>query len=128
MKHILVVAGGNALALMASIAWMQHFKRCNATFYYLQKETINGLTEEETSLLHQVGLTLEFKAFPFLNASLDYVICVQQNGLEEAKHFQSQALVFDYHFELHEKKQEAVLAMKQYFERFCKMYLNEYML
>lgn len=127
MKYILVIANGNSLALAISIAWMQHFKRCQASFYYLEKELIN-LTTDELSYFNKMGLSLEIKAQPFQQSKLDYVICVQQNGLEKAKTFQSQALVFDYHFNLDENKEEALLAMKQYFERFCKMYLNEYMI
>jgi hypothetical protein len=127
MKHILVIADGSALALAASVGWMHNFKRCQASFYYIEKEFIN-LTTEELSYLNKMGLNSEVKAQPLQQSSLDYVICVQQNGLEVAKTFQSHALVFDYHFNLDENKEDALLAMKQYFERFCKMYLNEYMI
>lgn len=135
MKHILILGNGNTLCIKATAGLMEAFRRYPATFYYQAEQ---GQTDDEDwggAYLSAVGLNdsaICSLLKPYTQQPLDYVFCVNSSALTYARSFQSKCLVFDYHFELHKTQTEADIyatlqAMKQYFERFCKVYLNEWM-
>jgi hypothetical protein len=127
MKHVLIIGGDKALASVAAVSCLQQYKRCEAYFYVLPAVSIE-LNAEESELMASVSLPLtnDIAFFNSIYYQADYIICVQKDMLWQAESFSSQGLVFDYHFDFNGDKRETLLAMKQYFERFCKMYLNEF--
>lgn len=133
MKTVLLFHSQSA-AIMAAAAFIQKHKRCNAITYHaltnfsVERETI-------TDILQLAGSSAEVTVLP--NSSLtpsspDYVLCLHNTCLSAARAYKSPSLVFDYHFPIETdtppaKQTEILNDMKQYLERFCKMYLNEFM-
>ncbi len=134
MKHILILGNDNTLCIKATAGLMEAFRRYPATFYYQAEQWSNDADWGDT-YLSAVGLNgnvTQNLLKPYTQQPLDYVFCVNASALAYARSFQSKCLVFDYHFELNKTQTpETIYAtlqtMKQYFERFCKVYLNEWM-
>ena len=113
---------------------MSKFKKCKAEIYSfgIDHKPCNLSVIE---LLKKEGITTEFniicsltelKAIPF-----DYILSLSPNANVFIEMEFKAPLKFNYNFRIPEKTtkenlEEPKKDIKQYIERFCKMYLNEY--
>jgi protein-tyrosine-phosphatase len=113
---------------------MNKFKKCRAEIYSfgIDKKPVDPIVIE---LLKEDGITPEFniicslielKTIPF-----DYILSLSANANVFIEREFKTSLKFNYNFRIPEKATKENLDdlrkdIKQYIERFCKMYLNEY--
>jgi hypothetical protein len=127
MKQVLVIAGDSAFVNLSAIHYLEHFKKCYVGFFLLPEVSMHLSADDET-LFEELSISKMpmFTGYaPQLN-TMDYILCFQKQDLEKARQIARSALVFDYHFDFGADKKETLLAMKQYIDRFCKIYLNEF--
>jgi protein-tyrosine-phosphatase len=107
MKHVLVLSRNNKLRGPLAATCIKDFRKCEA-------EIISCGTAEDPTL----------PAIGF-----DYVITVCDEAKSHLPQLKGKPLLFHYHFQSPANETELAelkASMKQYFERFCKMYLNEF--
>jgi hypothetical protein len=139
MKRVLVISKSYSLRGPMAVACIRSFSKTHlyTEGFALSTLPLNG---ELTRMLEFGNLpSMDFKAEEqvTLNEDVDYIITVCDKAKKLIGTLPLNTLHFHYHFpeilengtsqkEKIEEQKELVLMMKQYFERFCKMYLNEY--
>lgn len=137
MKRILIISNGNGYVGALATAWISHFSKTSTSLFETHFNQASQLTDAE-DLLKEQGLKIpdSFK-IDITNAGdkeFDYVISVSNEANELGQTLAGKGLHFHYHFDepcMQETENqpdlnEISLLMKLYFERFCKIYLNEF--
>jgi protein-tyrosine-phosphatase len=113
---------------------MNKFKKCKAEIYSfgIDKKPVDPIVME---LLNEDGIIPEFNIICSLNElkaiQFDYILSLSANANVFIEREFKTSLKFNYNFRIPEKATKENLDdlrkdIKQYIERFCKMYLNEY--
>lgn len=113
---------------------MNKFKKCKAEIYSfgIDKKPVDPIVME---LLNEDGIIPEFNIICSLNElkaiPFDYILSLSANANVFIEREFKTSLKFNYNFRIPEKATKENLDdlrkdIKQYIERFCKMYLNEY--
>ncbi|MDO8999898.1 MAG: hypothetical protein Q7W45_09055 [Bacteroidota bacterium] len=134
VKKVLVVCDTNSILSPLAAAYIDRFKKCKAEVYSfgIDAKPINGAVIE---LLKEDTITQEFNIIYSLSElhsyEFDYIISLSANANTFIEKEFKAALKFNYNFkipdiEIKESLTDLRSDIKQYFERFCKMYLNEY--
>jgi DNA-binding transcriptional regulator WhiA len=139
MKRVLVISKSYSLRGPMAVACIRRFSK---THLYTEGFALSTLPlNKELSQMLEFGdlPSLDFKTEEqaTLNKNVDYIITVCDEAKKLVDSLSLDTLHFHYHFseitengmsqkEKIEEQKELVFTMKQYFERFCKMYLNEY--
>jgi len=120
--------------------YLEKFKKCKAEVYSAGIET-HGLDRKAVEVMKLDGIDISQHTSnnvnDYTNINFDYIITVCDHAKESCPHFPSSALKFHYNFndpskvkgteeEIQKEFVEVRDTIKQYIERFCKMYLNEY--
>ncbi len=120
--------------------YLNKFKKCKAEIYSAGIET-HGVNQKAIEIMKLDGIDIRHHTSNNVNeyatVDFDYIITVCDNAKESCSHFPSTALQFHYNFndpakvkgteeEIQQEFIEVRDTIKQYIERFCKMYLNEY--
>ena len=135
MKRVLVISKSYSLRGPLAVACIKQYSKAKVATAGFACDTL-PLTKELTRMLEFGNLpVLDFKAEEqiTLNKEVDYIITVCDEAKKLIENLPANTLHFHYHFQEFSKngnkiveQNELVSMMKQYFERFCKMYLNEY--
>ncbi|MEI8138011.1 MAG: hypothetical protein WCH21_11860 [Bacteroidota bacterium] len=134
MKKVLVVCDTNSILSPLAEAYMNKFKKCKAEIYSF------GIDNKPTNLsvievLVEDGITPGFNIICSLNElkaiNFDYILSLSANANSIIEKEFKTPLKFNYNFNITEKEtkenlEELRKEIKQYVERFCKMYLNEH--
>ena len=134
VKKVLVVCDTNSILSPLAEAYMNKFKKCKAEIYSF------GIDHKPSNLsvielLKKEGITTEFNIIYSLAElkaiQFDYILSLSPNANVFIETEFKTPLKFNYNFKLPEKTtkenlEELKKDIKQYIERFCKMYLNEY--
>jgi arsenate reductase len=134
VKKVLVVCDTNSILSPLAEAYMNKFKKCKAEIFSfgIDYKPANSSVIE---LLKEDGVTSEFNIIYSLNELLgtnfDYILSLSPNANAFIEKEFKAPLKFNYNFnvpanETKENLEELRKEIKQYIERFCKMYLNEY--
>lgn len=120
--------------------YLNKFKKCAAEIYSAGIET-HGVNQKAVEVMKLDGVDISHHTSNSVNEyasiNFDYIITVCDHDKESCTHFPSSALKFHYNFidptkakgteeEITKQFIEVRDTIKQYIERFCKMYLNEY--
>ena len=134
VKKVLVVCDTNSILSPLAEAYMNKFKKCKAEIYSF------GIDNKSTNLivieiLKEDGVTPKFNIIYSLAQlkaiQFDYILSLSTNANVFIEREFKAPLKFNYNFRIPEKTTKENLEdlrkdIKQYIERFCKMYLNEY--
>ena len=134
VKKVLVVCDTNSILSPLAEAYMNKFKKCKAEIYSF------GIDHKPSNLsvielLKKEGITTEFNIICSLTElkaiQFDYILSLSPNANVFIEREFKAPLKFNYNFRIPEKTTKENLEdlrkdIKQYIERFCKMYLNEY--
>ena len=134
VKKVLIVCDTNSILSPLAEAYMNKFKKCKAEIYSfgIDKKPVDPIVME---LLNEDGIIPEFNIICSLNElkaiPFDYILSLSANANVFIEREFKTPLKFNYNFKLPEKETKENLDelrkdIKQYIERFCKMYLNEY--
>jgi arsenate reductase len=134
VKKVLIVCDTNSILSPLAEAYMNKFKKCKAEIYSfgIDKKPVDPIVIE---LLKEDGITPEFNIICSLNElkaiQFDYILSLSANANVFIEREFKTSLKFNYNFRIPEKATKENLDdlrkdIKQYIERFCKMYLNEY--
>lgn len=120
--------------------YLNKFKKCKAEIYSAGIET-HGVNKKAIEVMKLDSVDISHHTSNYINEyadkSFDYIITVCDRAKENCPHFPSSALQFHYNFidpskatgteeEIQKQFIDTRDTIKQYIERFCKMYLNEY--
>lgn len=120
--------------------YLNKFKKCKAEVYSAGIET-HGLNKKAAEIMKLDGVDISQNTSnnvsEYSDINFDYILTVCDHAKESCPHFPSSALKFHYNFtdpskatgteeEITQQFIEVRDTIKQYIERFCKMYLNEY--
>jgi arsenate reductase (thioredoxin) len=140
MKKVLVICTGNSCRSQMAHGYLNKFKKCAAEIYSAGIET-HGVNQKAIEVMKLDGIDISHHTSNNVNEyagiNFNYVITVCDNAKESCPHFHSPALKFHYNFtdpskvkgteeEIQKQFIETRDTIKQYIERFCKMYLNDY--
>ena len=131
---MLIVCDTNSILSPLAEAYMNKFKKCKAEIYSfgIDKKPVDPIVME---LLNEDGIIPEFNIICSLNElkaiPFDYILSLSANANVFIEREFKTSLKFNYNFRIPEKATKENLDdlrkdIKQYIERFCKMYLNEY--
>jgi arsenate reductase len=134
VKKVLIVCDTNSILSPLAEAYMNKFKKCKAEIYSfgIDKKPVDPIVME---LLNEDGIIPEFNIICSLNElkaiPFDYILSLSANANVFIEREFKTSLKFNYNFRIPEKATKENLDdlrkdIKQYIERFCKMYLNEY--
>jgi arsenate reductase len=134
VKKVLIVCDTNSILSPLAEAYMNKFKKCKAEIYSfgIDKKPVDPIVME---LLNEDGIIPEFNIICSLNElkaiPFDYILSLSANANVFIEREFKTSLKFNYNFRIPEKATKENLDdlrkdIKQYVERFCKMYLNEY--
>lgn len=134
VKKVLIVCDTNSILSPLAEAYMNKFKKCKAEIYSfgIDKKPVDPIVME---LLNEDGIIPEFNIICSLNElkaiHFDYILSLSANANVFIEREFKTSLKFNYNFRIPEKATKENLDdlrkdIKQYIERFCKMYLNEY--
>jgi len=134
VKKVLIVCDTNSILSPLTEAYLNKFKKCRAEIYSfgIDKKPVDPIVIE---LLKEDGITPEFNIICSLNElkaiQFDYILSLSANANVFIEREFKTSLKFNYNFRIPEKATKENLDelrkdIKQYIERFCKMYLNEY--
>lgn len=134
VKKVLVICDTNSILSPLAEAYMNKFKKCKAEIYSF------GI-DHKPSNLSAIELLKEDDVVPEFNiiyslaqlkaVNFDYILSLSPNSNIFIETEFKSPLKFNYNFRIPEKTTKENLEdlrkdIKQYIERFCKMYLNEY--
>lgn len=134
VKKVLVVCDTNSILSPLAEAYMNKFKKCKAEIFSFGIDT-KPANLSVIELLKEDSIMPEFNIIYSLNeligANFDYILSLSPNANAFIETEFKVPLKFNYNFKLPEKEtkenlEELRKEIKQYIERFCKMYLNEY--
>ena len=140
MKKVLVLCTGNSCRSQMAHGYLNKFKKCKAEVYSAGIET-HGLNKKAAEIMKLDGVDISQNTSnnvsEYSDINFDYILTVCDHAKESCPHFPSSALKFHYNFtdpskatgteeEITQQFIEVRDTIKQYIERFCKMYLNEY--
>ena len=140
MKRILVLSEFNSVRGPISQGYLNNFKKCNAEIYSIGVKTKN-VNSNAVKVMMLDGIDINSKNAISLDeinkVKLDYVISLSDKAKPIADSLPASTLKFHYHFndlENFNGSDDEILnhfillreTIKQYIERFCKIYLNEY--
>jgi arsenate reductase len=134
VKKVLIVCDTNSILSPLAEAYMNKFKKCKAEIYSfgIDKKPVDPIVME---LLNEDGIIPEFNIICSLAElkaiQFDYILSLSANANVFIEREFKTSLKFNYNFRIPEKATKENLDdlrkdIKQYIERFCKMYLNEY--
>ena len=138
MKKVLVLGSSNTSAI--AHAYLEKFKKCKAEINCAGMEA-NTINQKIIDVMQAEGIDITYYSNnnfnDYLTIHFDYILIVSDEAKQIALPFNKEALRFDYHFNdaakiigSEEDIQQQFIdlrdTIKQYIERFCKMYLNEW--
>jgi arsenate reductase len=140
MKKVLVLCTGNSCGSQMAHGYLSKFKKCETEIYSAGIET-HGINQKAIEIMKLDGVDISHHTSNNVNdytdINFDYILTVCDHAKENCPHFPSSTLKFHYNFidpsksigteqEIEKQFIETRDTIKQYIERFCKMYLNEY--
>lgn len=137
MKRVLIIYSGGSPAGLLAAGWISHFCKTPVSLYeislnegFVKQQPEGGIKESG----HEVIRCTKIDIVAAGKENFDYVISLCREANELGKSLAGKGLHFYYSFngnlnavnKSNSNVEELSDLMKLYFERFCRIYLNEY--